>query len=132
LKFPDEDVGLRQSLLQLLEAGPAREERLLEDLDQAKDGQPLYSSMLSVLTHLSFSEAQAQRHWRRIRAHRQVLRTALGRDLGLRVAILDYFINVNHELKNPKVIEMSTTTGSSCRRSSARCSARAATTCCSR
>ena len=30
----------------------------------------------------------------------------LRRDVGLRVAILDYFVNVNHELKNPKVIEL--------------------------
>jgi diguanylate cyclase (GGDEF)-like protein len=108
VKAPADDVGFRQSLLQLLEAAPAREERLLDDFDrQGRDGQPLYSSVLAILTHLDFSEAQAQRHWRRIRAHRQALRTVLGRDVGLRVAILDYFVNVNHELKNPKVIEIS-------------------------
>ncbi len=108
MKRVGDEVGFRQSLLQLLEAGPAREERLLDDFDRTKEGRPLYSSVLSILTHLSFSEAQAQRHWRRIRAHRQALRTVLGRDVGLRVAILDYFVNVNHELKNPKVIEIAT------------------------
>jgi diguanylate cyclase (GGDEF)-like protein len=107
VKLPADEVGFRQSLLQLLEAEPAREERLLEDVRRGQDGQPLYSSVLAILTHLDFSEAQAQRHWRRIRAHRQALRTVLGRDVGLRVAILDYFVNVNHELKNPKVIEIS-------------------------
>ncbi|HVR70067.1 MAG TPA: diguanylate cyclase [Vicinamibacteria bacterium] len=108
MKVPAKDVGFRQSLLQLLEAEPAREEGLLDDFDRrGGDGQPLYSSVLSILTHLDFSEPRAQRHWRRIRAHRQALRTVLGRDVGLRVAILDYFVNVNHELKNPKVIEIS-------------------------
>ena len=63
--------------------------------------------MLSILTHLRFSEPQAQKHWRRIRAHREAVRAVLGRDIGLRVAILDYFVNVNRELKNPKVIEIS-------------------------
>jgi len=107
LKPPADAVGFRQSLLQLLEAGPAREDRLLADFDRgATDGQPVYSSILSILTHLNFSEAQAQRHWRRIRAHRQALRSVLRRDMGLRVAILDYFVNVNRELKNPKVIEI--------------------------
>ena len=107
MKLPAEDVAFRQSLLQLLEAGPAREETLLDRAEQARDGQPLYSSVLSILTHLRFSEAQAQKHWRRIRAHREALRAVLGRDVGLRVAILDYFVNVNRELKNPKVIEIS-------------------------
>jgi diguanylate cyclase (GGDEF)-like protein len=108
VKVPADDVGFRQSLLQLLEAGPTREERLLDDLDRAsREGRPLYSSVLSILTHLNFSEPQAQRHWRRIRAHREALRGVLGRDVGLRVAILDYFLNLNHELKNPKVIEIS-------------------------
>ena len=39
-------------------------------------------------------------------AHRDTLRAAIGRDPGLRVAILDYFVNVSHELRNPKVIEL--------------------------
>jgi diguanylate cyclase (GGDEF)-like protein len=63
--------------------------------------------MLSILTHLSFAEREAYRHWRRIQAHRDRLKTALGRDVGLRVALLDYFVNVNRELHNPKVIEIS-------------------------
>src|SRR5687767_1970251 len=109
VKPPADAVGFRQSLLQLLEAGPAREDRLLDKFDRGTtDGQPLYSSILSILTHLNFSEPQAQRHWRRIRTHRQALRTVLGRDVGLRVAMLDYFVNVNQELKNPKVIEIAT------------------------
>ena len=109
MKPPADAVAFRQSLLQLLEAGPAREDRLLDKFDRGTtDGQPLYSSILSILTHLNFSEPQAQRHWRRIRTHRQALRTVLGRDVGLRVAMLDYFVNVNQELKNPKVIEIAT------------------------
>jgi diguanylate cyclase (GGDEF)-like protein len=107
LKLPADAVGFRQSLLQLLEAGPAREDRLLADFDRgATDGQPVYSSILAILTHLNFTEARAQRHWRRIRTHRQALRAMLGRDVGLRVAMVDYFVNVNQELKNPKVIEI--------------------------
>ena len=35
------------------------------------------------------------------------MREALGRDPGLRVAILDYFVNVSRELRNPKIIEIS-------------------------
>src|SRR5262249_61010289 len=69
-------------------------------------GQPTHALTLSIPPHLSFSETEAERHWRRIRRHRDVLKKDLHRDPGLRVAILDYFVNVSHELKNPKVIEL--------------------------
>ncbi len=108
MKSAVDPVAFRQSLLQLLEAEPRHEEDLLREFEKSKqEGYPLYSSILYILTHLSFTEAEGKRHWTRIRAHRTRLRTKLGRDLGLRVALLDYFVNLNRELKNPKVIEIS-------------------------
>jgi diguanylate cyclase (GGDEF)-like protein len=105
--MPSDAVRFRQSLLKILEAAAPAEERLLKSLEAHREqGQPVNSSLLSILTHLSFSEAEARRHWRRIAAHRDLLRMQLGRDVGLRVALLDYFVNVNKELRNPKVIEI--------------------------
>lgn len=101
--------AFRQSLLQLLEADPPHEERLFAQFESREDeGQPLHSTILYILTHLNFSEPEAKRHWRRVSAHRNRLQMELGRDVGLRVAILDYFVNLNKELRNPKVIEIST------------------------
>jgi diguanylate cyclase (GGDEF)-like protein len=101
-------LNFRQSLLQLLEANPPEEEKLLATFEGARtQEQPLYSAVLYILTHLNFSEAEAQRHWKRIRRHRDSLQLELGRDVGLRVALLDYFVNFSRELKNPKVIEIS-------------------------
>jgi diguanylate cyclase (GGDEF)-like protein len=103
---PDDD-GIKQALLQLLEADPPDEEKLLARFEsQRQGGQPVHSAILDILTHLSFTEAEAERHWRHVRRHREALRKKLRRDVGLRVALLDYFVNVNHELKNPKVIEI--------------------------
>jgi diguanylate cyclase (GGDEF)-like protein len=108
VKTPAESLGYRQSLLEFLEAGPGREEALLEEFESRKgEDDPLYSSLLYLLTHLDFTERQAARHWKRIAAHRERMRRALGRDPGFRVAILDYFVNVSRELRNPKVIEIS-------------------------
>jgi diguanylate cyclase (GGDEF)-like protein len=105
---PADEVTVRQSLLKLLESDPPHEERLLAELERQKHaGQPLYACLLSILTHLNFTEAEAYRHWRRAQAHRDRLRASLRRDVGLRVALLDYFVNVNQELRNPKVIEIS-------------------------
>jgi two-component system cell cycle response regulator len=103
-----DDDGIRHALLQLLEANPPDEEKLLARFEsRRKDGEAVYSAILSILTHLSFSETEAERHWRRIRRHRESLRKDIHRDVGLRVALLDYFVNVSRELKNPKIIEIS-------------------------
>jgi len=97
----------RQLLLDFLEAGPRRESALLAELEQKRGaGDSLYSSLLHLLAHLNFSERRAARHWKHVLEHRAALRAALGRDPGLRVAVLDYFANVARELRNPKVIEM--------------------------
>jgi diguanylate cyclase (GGDEF)-like protein len=105
---PVDPLTFRQSLLNLLQADPPHEEKLLAQFETREHaGEPVYSTILYILTHLSFSEAEARRHWRRIRAHRNRLQMELARDVGLRVALLDYFVNVNKELKNPKVIEIS-------------------------
>jgi diguanylate cyclase (GGDEF)-like protein len=108
VKSPAESLSYRQSLLEFLEAGPAREDELLAEFERQRGpDDPLYSSLLYLLTHLDFTERQAARHWKRVAAHRAEVSRAMGRDPGLRVAILDYFVNVSRELRNPKVIEIS-------------------------
>ena len=105
---PPDPVAFRQSLLRLLETPPANEDQLLATLArETKRGVPVYSALLSILSHLDFTEKKARRHWTRVVAHRQRLASKLGRDVGLRVALLDYLVNVSRELKNPKVIEIS-------------------------
>jgi len=107
VKTPAESLSFRQSLLELLEAGPDHEEALLREFERKRrPGDPLYSSLLYLLTHLNFTERQAARHWKRIGAHREKMREALGRDPGLRVAVLDYLVNVSRELRSPKIIEI--------------------------
>jgi diguanylate cyclase (GGDEF)-like protein len=107
MKEPQDSVAFRQSLLRLLQGLPRHENRLLAEIEaQQQKGSPVYSALIHILSHLSFSEAAARRHWKRIVAHRTELGERLGRDVGLRVALLDYFVNVSRELKNPKVIEI--------------------------
>jgi diguanylate cyclase (GGDEF)-like protein len=108
VKTPGQSLNFRQSLLQVLEAGPGHEEALLREFERTKGpDDPLYSSLLYLLAHLNFSERRAARYWKLILKHRVRMSDALGRDPGLRVAILDYFVNISHELRNPKVIELS-------------------------
>ena len=98
----------RQSLVQLLEAHPAREDQFEIEFEALRaEGHPVYSEVLYILTHLSFTESEARKHWQKVAAQRVQLKNQLGRDVGLRVAILDYFVNLNPALKSPKVIELS-------------------------
>jgi diguanylate cyclase (GGDEF)-like protein len=104
---PTDLQNLRQSLLPMLEAAPDEEERLLRELAERRaKGEAVHAALLAVLVNLEFPEAEARRHWRRIREHRTRLAEMLGRDPGLRVSLLDYFANVEHRLRNPKVIEV--------------------------
>ena len=54
-------VSFRQSLLQLLEATPSHEEKLLAEFEESRPADlPLYSTLFSILAHLSFSEPEAR------------------------------------------------------------------------
>jgi diguanylate cyclase (GGDEF)-like protein len=103
---PTDPQTLRQSLLRLLQNGAAGTDAALARLAADAPGLPVYSTLLSLLTHLDFAEAVARRHWQKVAAHQAALRRALRRDPGLRVALLDYFVNQTRVLRNPKVIEM--------------------------
>src|SRR5262249_25473549 len=51
-------------------------------------------------------EEEARSHWNAILQHRIHLITRIGRDVGLRVAVFDYFININRKLTRPKMIDL--------------------------
>jgi diguanylate cyclase (GGDEF)-like protein len=84
------------------------EARIIEKLNhiQRKEGDKLYQAILYVLTHLEYSEKEAKNHWGKIMQHSTQMGTALGREVGLRVAICAYFFNINRELENPIIIEI--------------------------
>lgn len=101
-----EAADIRSELLGLLEERPPRDAELVQRLEASGPDAPVCSTLLHILTHLAFSEEEARPHWAAIRRHRERLERDLGRDVGLRVAILDYFQNVSRSLHSPKVIEL--------------------------
>jgi diguanylate cyclase (GGDEF)-like protein len=60
---------------------------------------------LRQLARLELPEPEAQLHWRAIARHRENLLQKVGRDVGLRVAILDYFLNIRPQLWDLAIIE---------------------------
>jgi diguanylate cyclase (GGDEF)-like protein len=104
---PLEGERLRQRLLERLEEPGPGDQRLAEEVARLADlGAPVYGEILHILTHLRFGEVAARAHWERVLSHRERLQRDLVRDVGLRVAILDYFVNVDRALRSPKVIEL--------------------------
>ena len=77
----------------------------VEDLLKEKAA-TLYSDLIYTITHLRFSENQARIHWEKVLQHKLEMTRRLDRNVGVRVALLDYFTNTHHKLDNPKIIEL--------------------------
>lgn len=80
----EEAEGLRDRLLAVLEEDAHNTQRLVARLDAIgrESGVGAHAALLLILTHLSFEEEEARRHWEAILRHREELSTALARDAG--------------------------------------------------
>lgn len=70
-------------------------------------GDAVYSELLYCLTQMEFEADAAKDHWLRILNHRKKLESIIKRDVGLRVALADYFINLHPSVENPIIVEIS-------------------------
>lgn len=104
----EEAEGLREQLHQALAEDAHNTERLLGRLDglTRESGIGAHAALLLILTHLAFSEDDARKHWIAILQHRDEMTERLGRDAGVRVAVLDYFVHINRRLVHPTLIEL--------------------------
>jgi diguanylate cyclase (GGDEF)-like protein len=67
-----------------------------------------YASRLRQLAHLELEETQAESLWRDVARHRRELFRRLNRDVGQRVALLDFILNVRPQFVEPTIIEANT------------------------
>lgn len=74
-------------------------------IPELQNGATFYRSLLHALTHLDFSEEEAHDHWKRISAHRVEMSRKMNRPVSFRVAMIDYFLEINRKIENPKIIE---------------------------
>jgi len=104
----EDAARLRRELLTTLGEDAHNTERLLGRLDAlTRDrGVGPYSGLLLILTRLAFDEDEARRHWEAIQTHRRELSSTLGREAGVRTALLDYFVNVNRQVVRPTLVDL--------------------------
>jgi diguanylate cyclase (GGDEF)-like protein len=104
----EEAARYRDELVAALQEDAHNEERILRRLDQIRteEGIQAYSALLLILTRMPFEESEARRHWEAILEHRRSLASSLQREVALRVAVLDYFLNLNRQITAPRIIDL--------------------------
>ena len=100
--------GFTKEIIEVLGKDHGETEDVVKQLEAVFDDKTasLYGDLIYALTHLRFSETQARNHWENVLKHKLELAVKLGRNVGIRVSLLDYFTNLQQKLSNPKVIEM--------------------------
>ncbi len=59
-----------------------------------------YNDIILNLSGLQFDEEKAREKWNELLKHKYIMSMKLGRNVGIRVASVDYFYNISKELKN--------------------------------
>jgi diguanylate cyclase (GGDEF)-like protein len=70
------------------------------------EGDQGYADALHLLTRMHFRAEDARCFWGEILRHHQGLNLALGRDVGIRVAVCDYFMNLHPKMRDPVIVEV--------------------------
>jgi diguanylate cyclase (GGDEF)-like protein len=65
-----------------------------------------YCFLINFLTSIDVKEGDARDHYLKILVHRIEISQKIGRDVGIRVAAMDYFVNIDKKIFNPKVVEV--------------------------
>lgn len=100
--------ALKQRLLSLLDKERTFDYFTLE-IDEllSHNSQDLFfSKLLELFIKISFGKDEANGHWENILNNLEFIKKHLNREIGLRVAIVDYFINHTEIMREPIVVEM--------------------------
>ncbi len=106
--FSKSESNIEREIIQILDEDPSNEENILEKFKfiQSKSGDDFFVSLFKVLINLELSMDEARETWKDIIGNKVLFSKQIGRNISFRVAMLDYFINHNKQLKNPKIIEI--------------------------
>ena len=92
--------AVRAELLALLAEDSRNVERMSQRLDslETETGIGTHAALFLTLTRKSFADEEAKLHWAALVARHAEMSAALDRDVGLRVALMDYLVHVNRQL----------------------------------
>ena len=101
----------KEEILKKLYSDPYSEEKIFQDFSKnipKEEYELLYSYLIDILCDVEIDRYEAKQHFENICKHREEMERILGRSVGFRVGMLDYFVNKKRKLQNPKVIELAT------------------------
>lgn len=100
---------VKERVLSLLNMDSVNREYLKEEIEKLATpphNETFFSGLLKLFIHLSVDEETARLHWEKIFDNYAYLQRKLEHNVGLLVAIVDYFTNRNQILSNPILIEI--------------------------
>lgn len=108
-QFLRETGHVQQEVIEIaardIERDAEQEERLARE--KAVKRESFYSDLIYTLTHLRYEEAEARVLWVNLLTHKMEMSDRLGRNVGIRVAALDYFKNILGALDDVKILDAS-------------------------
>lgn len=99
----------KEKIISLLSEDEVHQSFLLQQIEEISAPEItnyFYSNLIDLFVHLSVDEDEAKHHWEEIFIHYDQICSELERDVGLRLAIYDYFINLNKSIENPLLVEI--------------------------
>ncbi len=99
---------LEKEIIKILDEDIGNEEYIINQFNllHKKSGDDFFVDLFKVLINIEFPPDEAGEYWKKIMYHKKFLSNRIGKEMNFRVAMLDYFINVNKKIKNPKIIEI--------------------------
>lgn len=98
------DSKLLENFLRLEKHNQAADPQVWRDMER-RYGASIHSRVLFLLTRKHFNPEEARQHWFNILEHAEAMRLALGREVGVRLAMCDYLINLVHQIRDPLLVE---------------------------
>ncbi len=100
---------VHQDLIEIAGEDIDRSEEREAELSAAKQEKPatFYSDLIFTLAGIRYTEMEAKLVWVNLLAHKWEMSRRMGRNVGIRVAALDYLSNVMGELARARIMDMS-------------------------
>jgi len=104
----DSNTRLLKEINNLLIRYSRESESFVNEINRlvSKYGDDIYPQLIFITAHLEFTQRIAKKHYQHVLLHWKTMCKYQKRNIDFRVALLDYFIDVNKRIKNPKIIEI--------------------------
>ncbi len=99
---------IEKEIIDILDEDQGNEQYIIHKFNvlHQKSGDDFFVDLFKVLVNLEFTPEEASKNWKSIMDHKTLMSSRIGKEINFRVAMLDYFINENKKIKNPKIIEI--------------------------